>query len=112
MPCYTIRTVSAELTVADADILLRGMVQAKFRNVHVIEGGIISAATSDGRWLRITGGRVEMEDVSQREVQGVAEAVTRAYAAEVIRTGARKYGFALKTDTRNPSHMTMARRTY
>jgi hypothetical protein len=110
MPCYTISEVRAELSVADPEILLRALKAAGYQSITA-EAGIIAAATPEGRLFQIRAGQVQMYGLDQRAVEDEATRITKAYGAEVIRTAAKRYGFALKQNPKQPTQFTLKRRS-
>jgi hypothetical protein len=114
MPCYTQRTVSVELKTADAGVLLRALAAAGFENVRADAYGAIHFRTQSGARAVIVDGAVEMtgEYVQQRAAENVARDVKRAYAAEAVRTAAKKSGWGLATSKKTGGKMTLTRKAW
>lgn len=103
MPCYTERTVSVELNVADPAILERGLQAAGFR---VIKYGTAWEVQRAGRSATIQGGRVTVREGGE----AIINQIKQAYAGEAVRVAAKRFGWTLTADKQDVNHLTAQRR--
>lgn len=112
MPCYTERTVTVALEAADIEVLGRALKGLGFTNV-IERDGAWSAVTTDGDRIYIGDGTVSLRGstVSRRSVEAVAGSIKRAYAAEAVRTAAKRYGWNVKTNPQT-GQLTLNRKSF
>ncbi len=103
MPCYTVRTVTVELEAANEAVLIQGLKAAGFRVVQSPDGLLV---TKGGRGARIASGRIILDE---RDRSLIPE-IKRAYAAEAVRSAARRYGWHVTQDRTDAAHLTIHRR--
>lgn len=98
MPCYTERTVSADLKVADRAILERAL-EAEGLNPQMADTLIATGKVS------VTGSYV-----TQADAEKLATRINTSYSREVVRTFAKKHGWNQKVDAKGK--ITLTRRTF
>lgn len=106
MACFTVRTVSVELTVADQEVLVRGLRAAGFM-VHVSNTGTITTRKIGGGTVQLSGGQLSGQPA---DVRRYAPMITKAYAAEAVRTAAQKFGYVVTQDRQDAGHLNLGRR--
>ena len=111
MPCYTIRTIGVDLTVADAEVLLRGLERAGIA-VTVDAEGAIHGTTRDGERFTITAGQVVMRGayVTEEQVAAMAGRIKDAYGVEAVKTAAKRFAFDVQFDKQDAKHFVLARK--
>lgn len=103
MPCYTVRTVSVELKIADLTVLERGLAAAGFA---VRRTGDVVRATRGGVTAVIQGGQVTVTEGNE----AVIPLIKQAYSAEAVRTAAKRFGWDVTPNRTNPQQMRLKRR--
>ena len=105
MPCDTVRTVTLDLTVADNEVLLRGLKAAGFTVYEQRVG--ISARSKSGALITIANGKASVEEGDE----AVVNEVKRAYSNEAVRTAAKRFGWTTKQDAKTGA-VTLSRRAF
>ena len=105
MPCDTIQTSQVHLGLANTEILGRTLEGLADKGSVRRYGRRGFAFTKDGeRYLINDNGDL----ISTEGNEGMGDVVKRAYSREVIRTGAKKFGWSL--DIKNPSKLAIRRK--
>lgn len=105
MPCDAVRVIGLELKVANPDVLTRGIKAIGYEITH-LSGGAMRVRTPQGSVI-ISDGMIKGDE---NVVARVAGEVKRAYAAEAVRTAARKFGWSVVNDKQVADHMTILKR--
>jgi hypothetical protein len=94
MPCYEVRIISVELKIASKAILL-----------DAIKGlGLSHRLSSDGKMIYLTGVEINLETgIANLEggYQDVFNQIKQAYSREAVKTVAKKFAWATKTQGSN-----------
>lgn len=104
MPCYTDRTITTDLAAANPEILSKGLVAAGF-TLRLLGDGRTLSIDKAGRQVATLNGRI-LSGTSQDTLT----AIKKAYASEVVRTTAKKYGLSVKAQE-NADHLRLVRRS-
>ena len=89
MPCYTVSTMAVQLKVADMDLLtkaLQALNLAPYRTTSLPDVVTFGAGESFSK----TTGELRIRD------QATASRIKQAYAAEIVKAQAKRYGWTLK----------------
>jgi hypothetical protein len=93
VPCDQINIVSVALTAADERILHDALEASQ--DIRAYAGGFLYKGYEP---FKIVNGKVEADD---RVAVDIANAVNRAYSAQVVKVAAKRYGWAIKTNTQD-----------
>lgn len=115
MPCDTQRTITVNLAVADAAILMGALVTAKL-SPRLLQGnaGIEVTHPEYGRAV-IRNGVIEATEGwasnwSPARLTELAGTMKRAYAVEAVQVVTKRFGYSATVDAKDPNHLTLARR--
>lgn len=113
MPCYTERTISLDLNVADEGVLLRALAALGFRHIERTADRL-TALTPEGWLVTIREGRADVSgsQLNRADATAVVARIHQGYAREAVRTAAKRFGFALTLDRTNADHLTLAKRSF
>lgn len=100
MPCDQINTISVSLAAADERILHDALAAAE--NISKTSTGYVYKGYTP---FTIKDGKVEADE---RVAVDIANAVNRAYATQVVKVAAKRYGWAIKST--GTGSMTLSKR--
>jgi hypothetical protein len=113
MTCYTERTVTLDLKVANMGVLDRALRAEGFTELTRTPGRLTAYSPAGDR-VSITEGQITVRgDVTRSVVTTLAGQITKAYSREAITTAAKKAGFTLaRPDKRNRDKFTLTRKGF
>ncbi len=113
MPCYTERTVSVALNVADEGVLTRALTALGYTDISRAADRL-TALTPTGKLVTIRAGQVEMtgEYMTRSLVEKISADIHQAYGREAVQTAAKRYGFTVTRDKQDANHFTLGRRGF
>ena len=107
MPCFTERTVTLDFTVADEGVLLRALDAIGLAaHVNADLADIARRIVETGR-LSITGATM-----TQDRAEEWARKLKVAYAEDAVKTAAKKFGWNVTVDQKNPQVLNLGRRSF
>lgn len=112
MPCYTERTVSVALNVADEGVLTRALTALGATDISRAADRL--TAIIDGQLITIREGQVEMTGayITRAVVERMSATIHQAYGREAVQTAAKRFGFTVTRDKADANHFTLGRRTF
>jgi hypothetical protein len=103
MPCYERRITTVVLETAHLDLLEKALQTLGQTTRH---GASMTLYTRNGVKAEIKGGKVSIDEQDIK----VVDQIKQAYAKEVVRAAAKKFGWHVKEDNHNKNKMTVGRR--
>lgn len=105
MPCFTVRTMSLQLGVANFDMLEKALRASGFQ-VYKQGTKTLSIVAPNGTRATIDGDEIIVRQGSEQ----VVNEVKRSYSTYAVKTAAKKYGWVLKQDRTNTQRFQARRR--
>lgn len=105
MPCFTVRTVSLKLGVANFDLLERSLRAAGYQ-VYKQGAKTFSIVAPDGTRATIDGDEIIVRQGSE----SIVNEVKRTYSTYAVKTAAKKYGWVLTQNRTNAQRFQARRR--
>ena len=107
MPCYQIRKTTVKLEAANLDLLEKGL--GTLGNVIRSVTGHLKLTTDYGVTVNINKGVLEIDSYGVVADETIKK-IKQAYAKEVVKAAAKKYGWHVTQDKHNTNKLTVGRR--